>query len=185
VGFSPPLRTERLYQIHEAVRQRAGQIASTHPGWPCRKGCDECCRRLAAPPRVTREEWQLIADALAALPDGIARQVRRRIRDSAGAPRPVVCPLLDTDAGVCLVYEARPVACRAYGFYAERHEVLGCGRIESVGLQFPDIVWGNHLALEESLRSLGPAAELAEWHKQAWGTDTMFCEAKRGVCPRL
>ncbi len=76
--------------------------------------------------------------------------------------RPVVCPLLDAD-GTCLVYEARPVACRAYGFYVERREVLGCSLIESVSRQSPDLVWGNHLALEENVRRLGAAEELSVW----------------------
>ena len=153
----------RLYQIQEAVRQRAGEIVSAHAGWPCRKGCDECCRQLASVPRVTRDEWHSIAAALDALPDGTAERVRRRIRDSVAASRPVVCPLLDTDSGTCLVYEARPVACRAYGFYAEREYVLGCGRIESIGHEFPNVVWGNHAALEADWHALGEDATLGEW----------------------
>ena len=86
-----------------------------------------------------------------------------RIQDSASAARPVACPLLDTDSGACLVYRARPVACRAYGFYAENRYVLGCRRIESLSRESPDIVWGNHLALQEHLDSLGSAATLADW----------------------
>jgi Fe-S-cluster containining protein len=105
----------------------------------------------------------LIAAALDALPADVAELLRRRIRDSASASRPIVCPLLDRDAGACLVYSARPVACRAYGFYAERQFVLGCSRIESIAEESPDVVWGNHAALEEELRLLGPAAELYEW----------------------
>jgi Fe-S-cluster containining protein len=75
----------------------------------------------------------------------------------------VVCPLLDTSSGTCLVYEARPIACRAYGFYAEREYVLGCNRIESIAGQRPDVIWGNHAAMEEDVARLGPAASLAEW----------------------
>jgi len=77
--------------------------------------------------------------------------------------RPVVCPLLDLDSGTCLVYQARPVACRAYGFYAEGESVLGCSRIESVAADSPEVIWGNHRMLEDELHCLGPAAELAEW----------------------
>ena len=40
---------------------------------------------------------------------------------------------------------------------------LGCSRIESIGQELPDIVWGNHAALEEHLRLLGADAMLAEW----------------------
>ncbi len=157
------LQQIQLYQIQEEVRLRAGEIAAAHGSWPCRKACDECCRRLASAPRVTREEWLPIAAAMDAWPADTAESVRQRIRESAGMPRPVVCPLLDADSGECLVYEARPVACRAYGFYAERREVLGCSRIESVAQQSPDVVWGNHAALEERVHRLGPAAELSIW----------------------
>jgi Fe-S-cluster containining protein len=104
-----------------------------------------------------------MAEAVTALPAATAEAVKQRIRDSAGMSRPVVCPLLDTDRGTCLVYDARPVACRAYGFYVERREVLGCSLIESVSRQSPDVVWGNHPALEEKVRELGPAAELSVW----------------------
>jgi len=108
----------------------------------------------------------LIASALEALPGDVAQLVRRRIRESEFAARPVICPLLDTASGTCLVYEARPVACRSYGFYAERRQVLGCSRIASISEERSDVVWGNHAALEERMRLLGPAVELF-----AWGTD--------------
>lgn len=114
-------------------------------------------------PRVSGEEWQLIAGALDALPAATADLARRRIQDGASLSRPVVCPLLDIDSGTCLVYEARPVACRAYGFYTERQYVLGCSRIESIGQELPDVVWGNHAALEDRLGALGAAAPLFDW----------------------
>lgn len=152
-----------LHQIQDAVQRRAEEITSTHSDWPCRKGCDDCCRRLASAPRITQPEWQGIARALDALPAEIAEAARRRIRQSACASRPVTCPLLDAGSGSCLVYEARPTACRAYGFYAERQSVLGCHRIEGMGRQFPNLVWGNHGALEERLSRLGTAADLSEW----------------------
>jgi Fe-S-cluster containining protein len=152
-----------LYQIQDAVHLRAREIAAAHPDWPCRKGCDDCCRSLASVPLVTRSEWERIAAALDALPAPAAEAARRRIEASASAARPVVCPLLDTANGACLVYDARPVACRAYGFYAERDSVLGCLRIGSIATESPDVVWGNHAALEDRLRALGPAAPLPAW----------------------
>jgi len=155
----------RLYQIHAEVQLRSEEILSAQENWPCRKGCDECCRHLASVPLVTEEEWLLIAQAIEALPPETAESVRQRIRESAGLVRPIVCPLLDCDSGACLTYEARPVACRAYGFYAERREVLGCGRIEAIAEEWPDVVWGNHAALEERVQGLGPARELAEWFR--------------------
>jgi Fe-S-cluster containining protein len=155
--------TTRLHVIQEEVHRRVEKITSAHEDWPCRKGCDDCCRRLASIPIVTRDEWQLITTHLERLEPETAELIRERIRDSAHAPRPVVCPMLDTASGTCLVYEARPVACRSYGFYVERENVLGCSRIESIAAQTPDVIWGNHTALEERLRSLGPAAELYCW----------------------
>jgi Fe-S-cluster containining protein len=154
---------DALFNIREDVERRVQETACTHKDWPCRKGCDECCRRLASVPRISEEEWRLMAAAIDVLPSGTADIARQRIRASAGAPRPVVCPLLDTGAGTCLIYEARPVACRAYGFYAQRTDVLGCERIKAVGDQSPDVVWGNYAALEARLRSLGPTAELPVW----------------------
>lgn len=145
----------RLYRIQEETRRRALAIERAHEGWPCRKGCADCCRQLAEPPRVTGAEWELLAAAIDRLP----AEVRERIREGTGR----VCPLLDQEAGACLVYEARPVACRAYGFYAERGKVLGCERIEALAEAEPDVVWGNHTALEEDVRLLGEAAPLAEW----------------------
>jgi Fe-S-cluster containining protein len=152
-----------LHQIQSAVHQRTRAIVSAHSAWPCRKGCDDCCRSLASAPRITRAEWLLIASALDALPSQTADAARCRIEASASASRPVVCPLLDTASGACLIYDARPIACRAYGFYAERQAVLGCARIESIAAQWPEVVWGNHTALEDRLSLFGPAATLAEW----------------------
>jgi len=154
---------ESLCQIQQSVQLRTGEIAASHPAWPCRKGCDDCCRRLAAPPEISKAEWQLIAGALNALPPDTADSARRRIANSASASAPVVCPLLDTGSGACLVYEARPVACRAYGFYAEREYVLGCSRIESIAQQSGDVVWGNHAALEDRLLLLCEAEPLSHW----------------------
>jgi len=151
----------RLHEIQETVQRRVDKITSAHADWPCRKGCDDCCRQMASPPRVSREEWRLIDTALDRLPAEVAEAALRRIRESASATRPVVCPLLDTESGACLVYAARPVACRAYGFYAERQYVLGCNRIRSIGDGSPEVVWGNHAALEDELRVVGDTAELA------------------------
>lgn len=145
----------RLYRIQEETRRRAAEVEQAHGAWPCRKGCADCCRQLAGEPRVRRAEWEQMAGAIAALPEA----VRERIRQGTGR----VCPLLDTEAGACLIYDVRPVACRAYGFYAEREKVLGCSRIEAIAESAPQVVWGNHVALEEDLRELGDEAGLSEW----------------------
>ena len=171
----------QLYQIQDDVRLRTEAIVAAHGGWPCRKGCDDCCRHLAAAPRVTQEEWRLIAHAIGTLSADAANTVRQRIRDSAGATRPVVCPLLDCHSGTCLVYEARPVACRAYGFCAERRDVLGCSRIEWVAGESAEIVWGNHAALEERLQRLGASAELSVWLKSEESRDERLTPSAPGL----
>jgi Fe-S-cluster containining protein len=157
------IKVTPLHQIQQEIDRRTAAIVSAHSDWPCRKGCDDCCRSLASSPRITEAEWRPIAAAIEAMPEATAAEVRRRVRDSAGATRPVVCPLLDTTNGACLVYSVRPIACRAYGFYAERDLVLGCGRIETIGRERADVVWGNHEALEARTQSLGPSAELDAW----------------------
>ena len=134
-----------------------------HPDWPCHKGCDDCCRSLASEPRVSEKEWQRIAQAIDALPIQVAEPARQRIREAAGRARPVSCGLLDPASGACLIYEARPIACRSYGFYAEREKVLGCSRIEAIAREAPDVLWGNHAALDADLQELGEARELSVW----------------------
>jgi Fe-S-cluster containining protein len=153
----------RLHQIQNEVALRAEAITLAHGAWPCQKGCDDCCRSLASEPRVTESEWKLIDRAIAEMPTDTASEVRQRIRDGARRERPVVCPMLDTKSGACLIYAARPIACRTYGFYAERSEVLGCHRIESLAKQSPEVIWGNHTAVESDLRKLGTAKELSVW----------------------
>ena len=64
-----------------------------------------------------------------------------------------------------MIYSARPVECRTYGFYVERDRVLGCERIEAVAAEAPDVIWGNHEAVESDLRDLGEVAPLYEWLK--------------------
>lgn len=154
---------ERLYRIQETVRRRVEDVAIHGGDWPCRKGCDDCCRTLAVAPRISRQEWESISEALDGLPAEVAEAARRRIRKSAGAALPMVCPLLDRADGACLVYAARPVACRAYGFYAARDGVFGCFRIEAIAREGVAVVWGNHGALEAELTSLGDAREMPEW----------------------
>jgi Fe-S-cluster containining protein len=114
-------------------------------------------------PLITREEWQEIAAQLERLEPITAAAIRERIRKSQSASRPIVCPMLDERSGTCLIYEARPIACRAYGFYVERESVLGCHRIKLIADESPGVIWGNSVALEDKLKPLGPAAELYHW----------------------
>jgi Fe-S-cluster containining protein len=75
----------------------------------------------------------------------------------------MVCPLLDEKSGACLVYAARPVACRTYGFYADREGGLYCTLIEEYAATTHTIVWGNHEAVEARLDAIGSRRNLVEW----------------------
>lgn len=161
------IHTSSLHVIQNEVGLRAKEIARAHGSWPCRKGCDECCRSLASQPRVTQGEWSAIAASLDALPPEAATSLRLRILESNHASRPIVCPFLDGSAGACLIYEARPVACRTYGFYVERENVLGCHRIAALAATAPDVIWGNHAAVDHQLRDLGVSAKLSTWLSDA------------------
>lgn len=151
----------RLRILHEEIDARARGVTGGAGEWPCRKGCDACCRSLAAVPSLTAPEWELLSAAIAQLPPGVRRGVEERARNLSGA-RPVVCPLLDAAAGACLVYEARPVACRTYGFYVDRDAGLYCSTIRDrvdAGA-CANVVWGNNAAIETRLDALGPRTDL-------------------------
>ena len=156
-----------LAELLADIDARVNAIRAGHPDWLCAKGCDGCCRRLAAVPRLTAAEWALLRDALAALAAPRLDEIRRNMAALAEAQRsfPVVCPLLDPESGACPVYAARPVACRTYGFYVQRELGLYCREIESrvAGGALADVVWGNHDAIDQRLAGLGEVRALDEW----------------------
>ena len=153
-------------QIHRAVDERVQDIRNGHPDWLCGKGCDRCCRQLADIPGLTEAEWTLLKEGLAALPaERLAEIAGNVAKLSAQQSRPVVCPLLDQASGACPVYDYRPVACRTYGFYAQRDKGLYCGDIEARVAEgaLADVVWGNHDAIDRRLACLGEVRALDEW----------------------
>jgi Fe-S-cluster containining protein len=80
-----------------------------------------------------------------------AEQLREQVQRSGDAG-PFVCPLLDAGRGVCLVYQARPLACRTYGFYASHHHDAWCERVaEHVVDARAGLVLGNLDAVERDL----------------------------------
>lgn len=159
--------TSRLPVIDQEVAARTESIRDGRPDWPCRKGCDHCCRHLARPPVLTRAEWIRLFVALEALPGAVRAQVHARLEAVAGREDgPVTCPFLDLEAGACRVYAARPVACRTYGYFAVRREGRWCGEIQKAVErgELDDVVWGNQAALDRRLEhSDGPPIALAEW----------------------
>ena len=113
-------------------------------------------------PRLTRAEWELLQRGLATLPSAIQREIATRIEESAKC---TICPFLDRDAGRCLVYDYRPVACRTYGFYVEREGGLYCGMIEARvdSGEMADVVWGNVARVDAQLAEYGERIALLDW----------------------
>jgi Fe-S-cluster containining protein len=142
---------KRLLAIYDAIDRRTKATHEAEPSWPCRRGCDHCCRSLAEPMRITRSEWELLRTAIVGRP-------------TAGDPR--VCPFLDREDGACRVYAVRPAACRTYGYYVERGSVLGCAQI--LERSEAPIVWGNEESIRQALATLsesddGEALPLSVW----------------------
>lgn len=155
-----------LVQLHRDIDARVRSIRESRPDWPCGKGCDSCCKRLAAEPRLTAPEWALLQAGLAALPPVRLAEVRKAVAALAGqGPGPLVCPMLEASTGACPVYVHRPVACRTYGFYLQRDQGLYCGDIESrvAAGGFAEVVWGNHDAIDRQLADLGETRSLGAW----------------------
>lgn len=160
----------KLTRLHADIDERVLYIRENHPDWLCGKGCDSCCRRLADVPQLNATEWEVLREGLAALaPERLAEIGRHMAALTEQRTKPVVCPLLDRSTGACPVYAQRPVACRTYGFYAQRELGLYCQDIE---VRVADgslayVVWGNHDAIDRRLAELGEARPLNAWF-ESW-----------------
>jgi Fe-S-cluster containining protein len=147
------------------IATRVDETRRRHAYWPCKEGCDLCCRSLPKLPVITEPEWLRLLAALAALDPSTAAEIRQKTRD-APTGGPLTCPLLDPKRGACLVYEARPIACRTYGYYAERDARMCCERVtealEGNG-EAEAVVWGNGEAVARALDEHGDALSLREW----------------------
>lgn len=158
---SNPLRI-----LYEEIAARAAAISSSTPDWPCRRGCDHCCRHLACLPELVPDEWSQIEAGLAGLPPEPRAAIEDRLAAlQTGARPPFTCPFLDPDNGACHIYSHRPAACRTYGFYVLRDAGSYCGiireRVESGACS--SVVWGNHEAVDTRLDQLGPKIPIREW----------------------
>jgi Fe-S-cluster containining protein len=151
------MSVELLRVLHADVQRRCAATLAEHPDWPCRKGCDLCCRRLAHIPELTAAEMELLARALERLSPAERQAAVERAESLRSVPPPYTCPFLDRGSGACLVYDARPVECRTYGFYADREAGLYCAEIQSrvERGEWSSVIWGNAEAVEARLDLLG------------------------------
>ncbi len=155
-----------LIRLNADIDERVRSIRASCPDWPCARGCDTCCWRLATVPLLTRAEWVLLRQGIESLTDTLKQEVSAGIAALADSTeRPIRCPLLDPQAGACRVYPFRPVACRSYGFYVQRGQGLYCKEIECrvAAGDWADAIWGNQDAVERRLDDLGERRELPEW----------------------
>lgn len=162
-----------LSRLHSDIDARVLSIREDRADWLCGKGCDGCCRQLAEIPQLSRAEWELLRQGLAALPVQRLDEIGRDMTALAGQQsRPLTCPLLDQATGACPVYAQRPVACRTYGFYVQRDKGLYCRDIERrvADGALAEVVWGNHDAVDQRLAGLGESRPLTDWF-EAWERD--------------
>ena len=157
-----------LRVMYDDVQTRAEAIEASHGPWPCRAGCDACCRSLGALPALTDVEADVLFAAIDALPPDVRALVHRRIEALGPSPcRPIVCPLLDESTGRCRVYEARPLACRTYGYYAGRDGDYWCERVTAhLGDRRDTLIAGNQIALDRARDvRLGESVDLVTRHR--------------------
>lgn len=161
----PPVR---LPVLDQAIDDRVDATRAAHAFWPCAKGCDRCCRSLPVLPTIRRAEWERLEAAVRALAPEVQEDFVRRVRAAEAMAAPLTCPVLDLASGACRTYEARPIACRTYGYYTERDGGLHCGIVtEAVAGHGAEVVWGNGEAIERTLQALGEPRSLAAWLDEA------------------
>lgn len=162
---------ERLHALYREIDARNRAVASTRADWPCRRGCDACCRFLAGPPVFTRLEWEELWRGFVALEPETRAEIRARVKALDEAvratppPEHISCPMLELQTGACRVYAHRPGLCRTYGFYAGRDAGNWCAQIErEIVPAAQDVMWGNQDAVDAELARLGgEPIDIAAW----------------------
>lgn len=161
----------KLDQIYAEIEQRVQAAQAEKPAWPCKKGCDLCCRRLAHPPEVTAVEWQRLHKAIQQFPFDTRTDVEQKIVALADHQQGfVTCPMLDEEAGACRVYDSRPAACRMYGFYVSRRNNQWCQQIEDLfqAGALDGVTFGNHSAMNRQLQQqFGDIKSIVDWFLEA------------------
>lgn len=161
--------------LYQAIEHRVAAIREVHDWWPCRRGCDHCCRNLGEPLSLTRMEFETLWAEVERLDSDARAEIEQRIA-ALGPTGPWICPFLDRDSGACRVYAGRPAACRSYGYYASREADKWCGLVDEALEEHghPPIVWGNQAALDVELeRRFGERVGVAQWIARGGHTDPL------------
>ena len=114
------------------------------------------------PPELSPAEWTRVDAAVASLPTPIQAVVAQKIEAllrqgvEQTLSTAVVYPYLDEQEGACRIYDARPIACRTYGFFVARDHDQYCGQIETAVNERGDaaIVWGHAEAIRHDVARL-------------------------------
>lgn len=160
-------RASKLPVLDGRIEARERATRTEHPNFPCRAGCDTCCRSLPHLPTITEPEWRRLHAALLQLDPSVRDDVFARLREEAQRTSgKTLCPMLDTTKGMCRVYEARPIACRTYGYYVERDGGLYCEMVNAYS-EMNEVTWGNGESIAADLREEGPFRSIAVWRERA------------------
>lgn len=167
--------SQPLQPIDKQIESRVQAIRAERDWWPCRRGCDACCRHLAHAPELSSAEWERVDAAVASLAapnravveqkiDALLQQLIQQSSSSS-----VVCPYLDEQEGACRIYESRPIACRTYGFFVARDHDQYCEQIETEvdRRREETIVWGNADAIRYELERMSGSPISFERHYAA------------------
>lgn len=162
--------SQPLADLYAAIDQRVAAITAAQPLWPCHKGCDGCCRRLAQTPEMTAAEWHVVYNGFLHLEPAMQDHVASKIRALAQAPQPhVMCPFLDDTSGACRIYAHRPAACRMYGFYVSHEGNWWCDIIEArhADGMGEGLILGNHRAMMRQCEAqFGEVKSIVAWFEQ-------------------
>jgi Fe-S-cluster containining protein len=119
---------------------------------------------------MTPLEWRRLESGLEALGaeerEDCLVGVREMLQASERGEHRLCCPFLNREAGECRIYDARPAACRTYGFYLAGRRELWCSKIDETLDEGggASIRWGNHHLVERQLVQLsGPRVPMEDW----------------------
>lgn len=158
VLFVPKMHLETLALLYKGMSESIQKTNEMYDYWPCKKGCFECC--TYSPVIVTGIEWLLITeflkdlsldkqykilqkysdiycDILNNMPKEFLskkagyRKVKREKMRYIKKLKNVSCPFLEEDKS-CLIYTARPFACRLFGYSFKSRNLWACRKISDL-----------------------------------------------------